>query len=174
MTTANFDKAFEDVIGVEGGYSNHPDDRGGPTNFGITQDVLASYRGKPVTENDVKNLSLNEAKMIYRARYWNPLGCDHIKSTILASILFDQGVNRGITAAAKTMQMCLNVKVDGMIGPKTIEAINAQQGKNLAVAFIFASQESYARIVQNNHSQAVFLVGWLRRTHKLFEMVLKA
>lgn len=172
--TSNFDKAFEEVIGVEGGYSNHPDDRGGPTNYGITQDVLASYRGKPVTANDVKNLSLQEAKLIYRARYWNPLGCDQIKSGIIASLLFDQGVNRGISAAAKTMQMILNVTADGMIGPKTIEALNAKADKNLAVAFIFASQESYARIVQNNPSQAVFLVGWLRRTHKLFEMVLKA
>lgn len=172
--TSNFDKAFEDVVGVEGGYSNHPDDRGGPTKYGITQDVLASYRGKAVNESDVKNLTLQEAKLIYRQRYWNPLSCDQIRSPILASLLFDQGVNRGIGAAAKTIQKCVGVKVDGMIGPQTLEAINAQTSRDLAFKFVCESQESYARIVQNNTSQAVFLVGWLRRTHKLFEKVMKA
>jgi lysozyme family protein len=172
--TSNFDMAFEHVVGVEGGYSNDPFDHGGPTNYGITQDTLAAFRGKPVDERDVKNLSLQEAKMIYRSKYWNPLACDQIRSPIVSQILFDQGVNRGISAAAKSIQRAVGVKDDGMIGPKSIEAINSKVDRELAMRFVFDAQEAYARIVQNNTTQAKFLVGWLRRTHKLIEMIVKA
>lgn len=172
--TSNFDKAFDHVIGVEGGYTNDPFDHGGPTNWGITQATLSSFRGKPVSEQDVKNLTQHEAKMIYRSKYWNPLNCDAIKSAILSELLFDQGVNRGITAAAKTMQDAVGAKADGMIGPKTIAMINEQADKKLALKFVFASQESYGRIVQNDPSQVKFIVGWLRRTHKLIEKVFSA
>jgi len=170
----NFDKAFEHVIGVEGKYSHNIYDSGGATMYGITQDTLSSFRGKPVTVNDVKNLSLHEAKLIYRARYWNPLNCANIKSGVLATILFDQGVNRGIVTSAKSIQYCVGTKEDGMIGDKTIAAINELASRDLAMKFIFQAQEAYARIVQHNVTQSVFLVGWLRRTHKLFELVLKA
>lgn len=172
----NFDQAFEHVIVAEGGdkYTNDPFDHGGPTKYGITQATLSAFRGKPVSESDVKNLTEQEAKMIYRSKYWNPLACDNIKSQIIATILFDQGVNKGITAAAKNIQEAVGVKVDGMIGPKTLAAINSKLDRETAFRFICISQEGYARIVQKDHTQARFLVGWLRRTHKLFEMVLKA
>lgn len=169
-----FDRAFEHVIGVEGGYSNDPFDHGGPTKFGITQDVLASSRGKPVDEEDVKNLQLAEAKMIYRSRYWNAMELDGVKSELLQAILFDQAVNRGVAAASKSIQQLVGVKTDGKIGPKTLEAINGTEAKALAFHFVCAAQEAYARIVQHNTSQSVFLVGWLRRSFKLFEMVLKS
>ena len=171
---SHFDEAFDHVIGVEGGYSNIKEDNGGPTNWGITQDTLASFRGKPVSANDVKNLSQHEAKLIYRARYWNPLGCEEIQSKILAMIIFDQGVNRGIGAAARSIQKLVGVKVDGMIGPQTIAAINEKQGKQLALDFVFDAQEAYGRIVQYNNSQVVFIVGWLRRSHKLIELIFRA
>lgn len=171
---SHFDESFEHVIGVEGGYVNNPFDHGGPTNWGITQDTLASFRGKPVTAKDVQNLSQHEAKLIYRARYWNPLGCEEIESSLVASLLFDQGVNRGIGAAARSMQAMVLVNIDGMIGPKTIAKINSMQPNTLAFKFVCDAQEAYARIVQKNTSQAVFLVGWLRRTHKLFDQVFRA
>jgi lysozyme family protein len=172
--TNNFDSAFEHVVGVEGNYSNDPFDHGGPTMYGITQATLAAFRGKPVSEADVKNLSLNEAKMIYRSKYWNPLNLDQVKSPILATIIFDQGVNRGITSAAQGIQRCVGTKVDGMIGPKTIEAINAKASRDLALDFVFDAQDFYGRLVQKDHTQARFLVGWLHRTHHLIRMVMKA
>lgn len=172
--TNSFDTAFEHVIGVEGGFSNDPFDHGGPTNFGITQATLGAFRGKPVSEADVKNLSLQEAKMIYRSKYWNPLGLDGVKSPILATIIFDQGVNRGITAAAKSIQRCVGAKVDGMVGPKTIALINEKVSRDLALDFVFDAQEAYGRIVQNDHTQTKFIVGWLRRSHGLIKMIMKA
>jgi lysozyme family protein len=171
---SNFDDAFAHVIGVEGDYSNHEDDRGGPTKYGITQDTLSSYRGKSVSVNDVKNLQITEAKLIYRSRYWNPISGDSIKSNLVATIIFDQAVNRGVSTAAQSIQAILGVKVDGVIGPKTIEALNNSSPKTTAFKFICEAQEHYARIVQRNNSQAVFLVGWLRRSHKLLELVLSA
>lgn len=173
---ASFDEAFKHVIVAEGGdkYTNDPFDHGGPTKYGITQSTLASYRGKPVFEADVKNLTEHEAKMIYRAKYWNPLACDKIRSQIMAMILFDQGVNKGIVAASKTIQSVVGAKVDGMIGPRTLELINSKLDRDVAFQFVCRAQEEYARIVQKDHTQSRFLVGWLRRTHKLFEMVMRA
>lgn len=167
---SNFDEAFSHVIGVEGAYSNDPYDHGGPTKYGITQDTLAGYRGKPVSADDVKNLQLAEAKLIYRSRYWNAIAGDGIKSALVATILFDQAVNRGAVTAVQSMQLVLGVKSDGVLGPKTLEALNASEPRSVSFKFICAAQEHYARIVQKNNSQAVFLVGWLRRSHKLLEL----
>jgi len=170
---SDFDDSFAHVLGVEGDYSNNPFDSGGPTKYGITQDTLSSYRGKPCYEADVKNLSLNEAKMIYRARYWNTLNLDDINNNDLATVIFEQAVNRGAVTAAKQIQNLCGVKEDGMIGPKSIESINLKPPLGLAFKFICASQESYCRIVQKNPTQAVFITGWIKRTHKLLDLIFK-
>ncbi|MGE0529476.1 MAG: glycoside hydrolase family 108 protein, partial [Bdellovibrionales bacterium] len=120
-----FRQAVENVLKVEGGYTNHPDDRGGPTNFGITLQTLSQYRGTPVSDEDVRNLTRDEAIDIYYKFYWLPLGLDKVTKTKLAALIFDQGVNKGIYSAAKTIQKAVGVAADGKIGPMTLSAINA-------------------------------------------------
>jgi len=80
----SFDKAFEMVIGLEGKYSNDPDDPGGETKYGIAK--------KYHQDEDIKNLTLERAKEIYLNEYWVPSGCDVI-SFPMDICLFDSAVN---------------------------------------------------------------------------------
>lgn len=66
MTT---DDLIDEILRKEGGYVDDPDDAGGATNFGITQDTLAAWRKHPVTKDDVRNMSVLEAKAIYSQLY---------------------------------------------------------------------------------------------------------
>lgn len=169
---SNFNKAFEFVLGNEGGFTDHPADRGGATNWGITISEYARYKGKEVSTQDVKNMTKEEAKEIYYLGYWKPLSLDQVIHHRLAVLLFDQGVNRGISAAAKDIQKIVGVVADGKVGPKTIEAINKAGEITACFSLIKASQLAYAGIVLKNQTQLVFLKGWLNRTHRLIDFVL--
>lgn len=177
---ADFDKAFKEVIGVEGGYVDHPADKGGPTNWGITIKTLSSYLGYPVSAQDVKELDLATAKKIYKKRYWDVMGLDAIPSDFLAELIFDQGVNGGPTTAAKRYQSSLNalgagLKVDGEIGPATIAATKKYPELRIANEFIKATQDNYAIIVVNDKSQLAFIKGWINRSQVLMDkMITKA
>lgn len=114
----DFNKAFERVIGHEGGYVNDPNDPGGETRYGI------SKRAYP--NEDIKNLTLDRAKELYRRDYWDRLKLDQLPEEIRFD-LFDAGVNSGLTAAAKFLQRACKVKDDGIIGNQTIAAANAME-----------------------------------------------
>lgn len=175
----HFEKAIEDLLGVEGGYVNHPNDRGGPTNWGITLGVLSEWRRKKVTAEDVKNMKREEAIQIYKAKYWDSINLDSIKSSLIAELVFDQSVNRGPLTAAKNLQEAYNsisqiwLKVDGKIGPLSVSAINAAKTIDLAIAFFKDAQLDYATIVAKNRTQADFIRGWTNRTHALLDRILE-
>lgn len=109
----SFDKAFEILIGHEGGYVNDLADRGGETRYGI------SKRAYP--HIDIVNLTLAQAKEIYRTDYWDKVKCSSLPPD-LALLVFDAAVNNGVGAASRWLQGAANVAVDGAIGPKTIAA----------------------------------------------------
>lgn len=124
---ANFERAQEIVREFEGGYSNDPKDPGGPTNFGITFKTLAAWRGKPVTEADVANMSYQEAKEIYFSQYWSKSSCGAMPGP-LALAVYNVAVHAGPRDAATYLQKALNqngaaVAVDGGIGGETLGAI---------------------------------------------------
>jgi lysozyme family protein len=174
-----FDQAFSHVMLMEGGdtYTNHPADRGGPTKYGITLKTLLDWRAKPVTEDDVKKLTEMEAKLIYRHRYWDPLSLDLVQDGPVAMMLFDQAVNRGVGMVAQQVQLALRdlgapMVLDGKIGPGTIRELNAKKPLTFGIAFFKQSQISYATIVAKNPAQAVFLRGWINRTHTLLDLIL--
>jgi lysozyme family protein len=109
----------------EGGYSNHPKDPGGPTNHGITIATLRAYRQRPVSIDDVKRLSLDEANKIYEQNYWRPIWGDKLPAG-LDYALFDFGINSGPSRAVKTLQGLLpGVAIDGVMGVKTLTGIEA-------------------------------------------------
>lgn len=175
--TPIFEACLSHVLKSEGGYSNHPADRGGPTNFGITQEVLASYRGRPASPDDVKNLTRDEAAKIYELRYWNVMNLHRIRSKKIALILFDQGVNGGPATAIKMLQTVLNesfgerLAVDGILGNKTDVAVATAPEAQLCRKLIRAAQLRYADICVKNPTQLVFLKGWLNRTYALQDAV---
>jgi len=112
----NFDKAFEIIIGHEGGYVNDARDPGGETKYGI------SKRAYPAV--DIYNLTLDHAKLIYKRDYWDAVDAESIPG-VARLMVFDCAVNCGLTAAKKILQRAVGAKDDGVIGPKTRAAISA-------------------------------------------------
>jgi len=159
MELADFDKAFEFLIKHEGGYVSDPDDPGGETKYGI------SKRSYP--NLDIKNLTLEQAKEIYRRDWWDKMGLDEVEDQAVATKLFDIAVNVGLRRAVRLMQMAINraggtLKVDGVIGPKTRAAINNHPNKRHVLAeFMLMCVRYYCSIARG--SKTKFLAGWLKR-----------
>ena len=156
---ANFDLALKHVLKFEGGYSDHPEDPGGATNFGITIGVLGEYRGAPVTKQDVRSLSLAEAARIYRTRYWNAVSCDQLPAGVDLAV-FDCAVNQGVGRAARFLQTAARVKTDGVIGPVTLNAVKAANPDKLLREFMAQRMRSYGLL---RSLFGTFGLGWSRR-----------
>lgn len=111
---SNFDKAFELVVGVEGGYVNDPRDPGGRTIYGITErDHPDLWRAGPPT--------LEQAKARYKRDYWDDVRGDELPWP-LSLFVFDAAVNQGADAAVRVLQKTLGLVIDGKLGPKTLAA----------------------------------------------------
>jgi lysozyme family protein len=115
----DFNKAFAFTIGEEGGYVNNVADPGGATNFGITIATLSAYRGAQCSNEDVQDLTLEEAQDIYRQNYWNIILGDKLPNAI-AMATFDGAVNSGTEQSVKWLQRALGTIVDGVVGPNTV------------------------------------------------------
>lgn len=122
------------VLKHEGGYSNHPNDPGGPTNRGVTQKVYDAYRAKRgLAIRSVKDITDHEIADIYRRQYWDavrgddlPIGVDYAA--------FDYAVNSGPGRAAKALQVVVGVTPDGAIGEVTLAALGKRQASDVAGA----------------------------------------
>lgn len=173
----NFNFSFEHLISAEGGYSNHPSDTGGATNFGITQKTLEAYRGQKLKKSEVKNLTIDEARAIYLTEYWLKMNLDRIESQELCCILFDQGVNKGPKNGIKMLQLVLHndfkkdISIDGILGPITAKEANSILPRHLFVKIIQEAQRGYLDIWKRNPSQGVFLRGWIARTWRMFDLL---
>ena len=122
----NFDQAFERLIGHEGGYVNNPSDPGGETKFGVSK---RQYPGE-----DIKNMTLDRAKFIYRRDYWSQSGAELVPDALKFD-LFDTAVNSGPKTAIKLLQRALGVVDDGRIGPVTMVAITHADPEGLLARF---------------------------------------
>lgn len=116
----NFDQAFEKLIGHEGGYSNHPDDPGGETMFGVTKKVAVAngYTGS------MRDLPLATAKAIYRKSYWDSVRADELPDAVRFDV-FDCSVNSGPGQAIRFLQRATKTAEDGKLGPVTLRAVLA-------------------------------------------------
>ena len=103
MASSTYDEALRRLLVHEGGYSNHPSDPGGPTNFGITLADYRKYVEPDATADDVRDMSVDEAKAIYRKRYWDAQRCDELPCGVDYSV-FDYGVNSGIGRSGKVLR----------------------------------------------------------------------
>ncbi|MCO6445820.1 MAG: glycoside hydrolase family 108 protein [Anaerolineae bacterium] len=108
-----FERAFARTVGHEGGEVNDPRDPGGHTKFGISQ------RAYPA--EDIANLTLERARLLYRRDYWNRVRGDYLPEAV-AMEAFDAAVNHGVMPAVRMMQRALGVDDDGIIGPITLQA----------------------------------------------------
>ena len=163
-----FDEAFAEIIGVEGGYSDHPSDPGGATKYGITRAVLRRWRGAPVSKQDVAELDLSEAREIYRDWYWDKINAENLPSAV-AVLIFDAAVNSGVKQAARFLQRAIisrsgmSLKVDGLIGPQTLLAVSRLSEVSLCEEILARRSTFYARL----STFADFGLGWNRRLAKI-------
>ena len=146
----NFDIAFERLIGHEGGYVDHPADPGGRTKYGITQ---RSYPNE-----DIRNMTLERAKDIYRRDFWWAAGCDTVPDAVKFD-LFDMAVNSGVKPAIKTLQRAVGVDDDGVIGPVTMQAMNDMHPARFVARF-----NGYRlRLMSSLPNWPAFGRGWANR-----------
>lgn len=119
----DFDTSVEHIFVSEGGYVDHPRDPGGATNMGITFNVLQDWRGTPIKKDDVRSLTKVEAKAIYKEKYWDVVRASEMPLGV-GLVVFDAAVNSGPRRSVKWLQAALGVKIDGVLGPVTMEAVN--------------------------------------------------
>lgn len=153
-----FDRCVAIVLRHEGGYSDHPNDPGGPTNMGITLKTLRDWRGGDVTPADVRALTREEAIEIYRALYWNAVRGEDLPPGVDLAV-FDFAVNSGPRRAVRTLQRLLRVRVDGGVGPETLAACRKADREALIRDYCAARLE----FLQSLPSFQTFGRGWARR-----------
>lgn len=154
-----------DIIRREGGFVNHPADRGGPTKYGITIWTLSASRGHspPCTAADVEALTEAEARQIYARRYIAEPGLDKITDPKLQALVVDIGVMSGPVKAKKLLQEALGATVDGIFGSQTYVALNTQNPDGIYRRLVAARMRDLGRIITGDPSQSVFAAGWLNR-----------
>ena len=159
MAASTYDEALRRLLLHEGGYCNHPQDPGGPTNFGIT---IADYRKyiKPgASADDVRAMRLEEAKAIYRSKYWRALRCDELPAGVDDSI-FDYGVNSGIGRAGKVLRRVLGLPDDTWVVTDDVIAEVGSHDPRAVIAAINAERIAFLRGLR---TWPVFGTGWERR-----------
>jgi hypothetical protein len=166
--TSNFNQCLNVVFAWEGGYTNDPHDRGGPTNFGITQADLTEWRGHDVSADDVKNMTKEEAREIYRSNYWNPMQCSDLPNGIDLEV-FDFGINAGPRRSIKMLQQVIGVTDDGSIGPITMSAAKAADSHTVIQSFSEHRLNYYRSLAEWPH----FGAGWTNRTNGVEQAALK-
>jgi lysozyme family protein len=167
MAAKNYEESLRRVLQHEGHYSNHPNDPGGPTNFGITLADYRRYINPVATALDVRMMGINDAKKIYRTRYWDIQHCDRMPSGV-DYCMFDYGVNSGVGRSQKVIQRILKVTVDGIIGAKTLAALNAQDPQFVVLA-ICRERMGFLRALR---TWPVFGRGWFRRVNEVQDAAL--
>lgn len=174
---SDVDQIINATIGKEGGYSDHPSDRGGKTMWGITEAVARAnhYSG------EMRNMPRQVAFDIFKKEYYVKPGFADVArySLEIAEELFDTGVNMGPGVACKMLQIALNgfnrrqidykdVVVDGDIGPGTLKALQAYlakrntKGVNVMLKGLNILQGArYFDIGAENQPNEDFLFGWI-------------
>lgn len=150
------DEIIEGIIEREGPFNNRPEDKGGPTCWGIAKRFHpeAWVNGPPT--KDV-------ARAIYRKRYIIDPGFAGVKDIHLQEQLIDFGVNSGPATAIKFLQKIAGVPDDGILGPHTLDVVNALSGTYLNNRLMVERLRMVGRIIAKDKSQAVFANGWIVR-----------
>lgn len=161
---ADFDQAFARTLENEGGYTltNDPTDRGGQTYAGISRRANPAWRGWSFVDAG-STPPAEYVQEFYRSNYWQPIGGDGINDQRVAENVYDFAVNAGVRTASKLAQIVCGAAPDGIVGPKTITALNAIEAGDFKAAYALAKLARYRDIVQRDRSQAKYLLGWINR-----------
>ena len=115
----NFDACLAHLLKHEGGFSAHPQDPGGVTNLGVTQAVWEDWTDRAVNEAEMRALTPEKVKPLYKELYWDRVKGDKLPAGVDYCV-FDAAVNSGVRRASQWLQISLGVTADGSIGPQTL------------------------------------------------------
>lgn len=153
------------VLRYEGGFVNDPADSGGPTNKGVTLNTFRSVYGRAKTINDLKHMTDNEWRHIFKSLYWDKCKGDDITDQSIANLLVDWAYNSGTSLAIRHIQRIVGVKADGIMGNITLSAINNHSPLPLFGALKQDRIAFYHSIVAKRPANKKFLKGWLNRVN---------
>lgn len=159
MVAESYNAALTRLLKDEGGYTDHPSDPGGPTNFGITlADARRYWKGNAMAD-DVRAMPQSVARKIYRERYWNALRCDELPAGVDYAV-FDYGVNSGIGRAGKVLRRILKLPDrTSVVSEDVIVAANASAARDVVIA-ICAERLVFLKSLK---TFPVFGRGWTAR-----------
>lgn len=172
---ANFLKSLPHTLKNEGLYVNDPNDSGGETFRGVSRKNNPQWAGWAIVDsmkqekNFPQNLTANTelgvlVATLYRAKYWDKIRGNEISNQVVADTIFDFAVNAGSRTSVKLAQIIVGVKVDGVLGSKTLLAINSQDEKVFIPTFAITKIARYVQICGKRPSNRKYFYGWVRRT----------
>jgi len=161
---------FHKVLGHEGGFVDHKRDKGGRTNYGVTQKTYDDFcRRENRALGDVRDITMSEVEAIYY-QYWRAAQCDTLPEP-LDYFVFDCAINSGAVRAIKLLQRALGIRADGQFGPQTQHALElviaSSDNDELAREYLRQRAVWYDEIIESDPTQAVFAKGWINRLDKL-------
>lgn len=171
---ARFNDAYNRILAHEGGYVNDPDDPGGETYKGIARSMHSKWNGwvrvdmcknqSGFPANLEKDAELqNEISRFYQVNFWDALSADNIANQLVADSIFDFAVNAGLKTSASLAQLVVEAETDGVIGPKSLEKINAFNPDHFLAAFTVAKIARYISIIKKRPTSKKYLYGWVCR-----------
>lgn len=187
---ADFNQAYTKTMQAEGGYANHPSDRGGMTYKGIARKFNPGWPGWFTVDQALKQTGIASqinkllaadldlqarVNRFYKVAYWDVNRLDEFTSQSIANELFDTGVNMGTGTAAKFLQRALNASnkvqrlypnmvVDGIVGKNTLATVNAHPNPIILLKMLNVLQGArYFDLMEKSESQEVFAASWFDR-----------
>ncbi|MBI5267104.1 MAG: hypothetical protein HY851_07720 [candidate division Zixibacteria bacterium] len=184
---AQFEPAYRRTLDFEGRYANNPNDRGGETYKGIARKYHPEWSGWALIDahksaSDFPALLDSDQAIqalvaqCYLTEYWDRIMGDAISDQLIANEVFDSAVNGGVRSAVEILQKALNlfvpvesqIRVDGAMGPETLKSLNKQIGRQVGRQAVLSAMLvyrglRYIEILNRDHAQREFAVGWFSR-----------
>lgn len=168
---SNYDQMFDLVAGHEGGFTDNPADpgnwTGGATGAGICRGTNFGISAAAYPDLDIATLTFDDAKALYRRNYWDHIAGDQLPAAI-ALLAFDAAINNGTGHAVRWLQQAAHVAQDGVIGPKTLDAIRQFAARSDGIAELSAEYLAQRLTFMTSlPTWKTFGLGWARRLCRL-------
>lgn len=164
---ADFDIALRKCLRWEGGYTDKLNDGYDCTNSGVTINTYQRVYGTDKDCEDLKRMTKEQMRHIYKTFYWDKLWGSRIADQSIANLMYDWSVGSGVMSAIRYMQRALGFKgddVDGIMGKRTLEALNGYEDKRELFGMYWSMRESFfKRICERDPRKKRFLKGWMNR-----------
>jgi len=152
-----FEKSFQEVMLSEGGYVNDPNDPGGETKYGVSKRAYPNL--------DIKNLTLDQAREIYKRDYWDKCSCDNLPEGV-AVMAADFAYNSGVSRAVKMLQRCCGTTETGKVNMDTMTRIQAETTETLMLNY----KKTRLNFLQSLKTWSRYGRGWTKRVERNYSL----